>query len=73
MWSKAREYSVMCKVSFSFMILDPNLSYTSKVLSHEIDSMKPAEIKIIDFGSACREDRTVYSYIQVSISHFCDL
>ncbi|KAI4340804.1 hypothetical protein MLD38_025607 [Melastoma candidum] len=27
-------------------------------------SMKPAEIKIIDFGSACMEDRTVYSYIQ---------
>ncbi|XP_042030295.1 dual specificity protein kinase YAK1 homolog isoform X1 [Salvia splendens] len=27
-------------------------------------SVKPAEIKIIDFGSACREDRTVYSYIQ---------
>lgn len=25
---------------------------------------KPGEIKIIDFGSACREDRTVYSYIQ---------
>lgn len=24
-----------------------------------------AEIKLIDFGSACREDRTVYSYIQV--------
>ncbi|XAR71537.1 Non-specific serine/threonine protein kinase [Bertholletia excelsa] len=27
-------------------------------------SIKPAEIKIIDFGSACMEDRTVYSYIQ---------
>ncbi|KGN50407.1 dual specificity protein kinase YAK1 homolog isoform X2 [Cucumis sativus] len=27
-------------------------------------SAKPAEIKIIDFGSACLEDRTVYSYIQ---------
>ncbi|XP_048138332.1 dual specificity protein kinase YAK1 homolog isoform X2 [Rhodamnia argentea] len=27
-------------------------------------SMKPAEIKIIDFGSACVEERTVYSYIQ---------
>uniref|UniRef100_A0A5B7A0F1 Putative ATP binding protein isoform 1 n=1 Tax=Davidia involucrata TaxID=16924 RepID=A0A5B7A0F1_DAVIN len=27
-------------------------------------SVKPAEIKIIDFGSACIEDRTVYSYIQ---------
>lgn len=27
-------------------------------------SVKPAEIKIIDFGSACMEDRTVYSYIQ---------
>ena len=26
---------------------------------------KPAEIKIIDFGSACMENRTVYSYIQV--------
>ncbi|CAO2832278.1 unnamed protein product [Amaranthus hypochondriacus] len=25
---------------------------------------KPAEIKIIDFGSACMEDKTVYSYIQ---------
>ncbi|KAL8141538.1 hypothetical protein V2J09_014570 [Rumex salicifolius] len=25
---------------------------------------KPAEVKIIDFGSACMEDRTVYSYIQ---------
>ncbi|KAM1407711.1 hypothetical protein ACFX2F_002253 [Malus domestica] len=28
------------------------------------NSVKPAEIKIIDFGSACMEDRTVYSYIQ---------
>ncbi|XP_042515124.1 dual specificity protein kinase YAK1 homolog [Macadamia integrifolia] len=27
-------------------------------------SVKPVEIKIIDFGSACMEDRTVYSYIQ---------
>ncbi|XP_030937038.1 dual specificity protein kinase YAK1 homolog isoform X2 [Quercus lobata] len=27
-------------------------------------SVKPAEIKNIDFGSACMEDRTVYSYIQ---------
>lgn len=27
-------------------------------------SVKPAEIKIIDFGSACMENRTVYSYIQ---------
>ncbi|KAK0577699.1 hypothetical protein LWI29_037221 [Acer saccharum] len=27
-------------------------------------SVKPAEIKIIDFGSACMDDRTVYSYIQ---------
>ncbi|KNA04206.1 hypothetical protein SOVF_201830 isoform A [Spinacia oleracea] len=27
-------------------------------------SMKPAAIKIIDFGSACMEDKTVYSYIQ---------
>ncbi|XP_022969717.1 dual specificity protein kinase YAK1 homolog isoform X2 [Cucurbita maxima] len=27
-------------------------------------SAKPAEIKIIDFGSACMEARTVYSYIQ---------
>ncbi|OVA18381.1 Protein kinase domain [Macleaya cordata] len=27
-------------------------------------SLKPGEIKIIDFGSACMEDRTVYSYIQ---------
>ncbi|XP_019195422.1 PREDICTED: dual specificity tyrosine-phosphorylation-regulated kinase 1B [Ipomoea nil] len=26
--------------------------------------VKPAEVKIIDFGSACMEDRTVYSYIQ---------
>ncbi|CAA0820121.1 yeast YAK1-related gene 1 [Striga hermonthica] len=27
-------------------------------------SVKPVGIKIIDFGSACMEDRTVYSYIQ---------
>ncbi|GMJ11322.1 yeast YAK1-related gene 1 [Hibiscus trionum] len=27
-------------------------------------SVKPAGIKIIDFGSACMEERTVYSYIQ---------
>uniref|UniRef100_A0A1S3DVJ8 Dual specificity protein kinase YAK1 homolog n=2 Tax=Cicer arietinum TaxID=3827 RepID=A0A1S3DVJ8_CICAR len=27
-------------------------------------NVKPAEIKIIDFGSACMENRTVYSYIQ---------
>lgn len=33
------------------------------------DSVRPAEIKIIDFGSACAEDQTVYSYIQVRISY----
>ncbi|PWA81219.1 YAK1-like protein [Artemisia annua] len=27
-------------------------------------SVKPPEVKIIDFGSACMEDHTVYSYIQ---------
>ncbi|KAL4557281.1 hypothetical protein LXL04_035454 [Taraxacum kok-saghyz] len=27
-------------------------------------SVKPAAVKIIDFGSACMEDHTVYSYIQ---------
>ncbi|KAL6552905.1 hypothetical protein OROGR_006747 [Orobanche gracilis] len=27
-------------------------------------SVKQAKVKIIDFGSACMEDRTVYSYIQ---------
>nr|XP_043614835.1 dual specificity protein kinase YAK1 homolog [Erigeron canadensis] len=27
-------------------------------------SVKPAAVKIIDFGSACMEDNTVYSYIQ---------
>lgn len=27
-------------------------------------NVKPAEIKIIDFGSACPENQTVYSYIQ---------
>ncbi|WOL09496.1 hypothetical protein Cni_G18249 [Canna indica] len=27
-------------------------------------SVKPTEIKVIDFGSACMEGRTVYSYIQ---------
>ncbi|KAL6008622.1 dual specificity protein kinase yak1 [Asimina triloba] len=27
-------------------------------------SMRPPEVKVIDFGSACMEDRTVYSYIQ---------
>ena len=27
--------------------------------------MKPTEIKIIDFGSACMEVKTIYSYIQV--------
>ncbi|XP_071713015.1 dual specificity protein kinase YAK1 homolog [Rutidosis leptorrhynchoides] len=27
-------------------------------------SAKPPEVKIIDFGSACMEDQTVYSYIQ---------
>ncbi|XP_038996719.1 dual specificity protein kinase YAK1 homolog isoform X3 [Hibiscus syriacus] len=27
-------------------------------------SVEPTEIKIIDFGSACMEERTVYSYVQ---------
>lgn len=27
-------------------------------------SLKPAEIKVIDFGSACMEKQTIYSYIQ---------
>lgn len=36
----------------------------------ENDSVKRGEIKIIDFGSACMEDRTVYSYIQVCNSAF---
>lgn len=37
----------------------------------ENNSVKPAEIKIIDFGSACTEDRTVYSYIQVHAYDYC--
>ncbi|MCH85454.1 putative ATP binding protein [Trifolium medium] len=32
--------------------------------AHKELSVKQAEIKIIDFGSACMENRTVYSYIQ---------
>lgn len=28
-------------------------------------SLNAAEVKLIDFGSACMENRTVYSYIQV--------
>lgn len=64
----------MHKVSYSLMILDYLILFASYLSSisgacHEIDSVKPAEIKIIDFGSACMEDRTVYSYIQVNISH----
>lgn len=29
-------------------------------------SLRTAEIKLIDFGSACMEEQTVYSYIQVN-------
>ena len=31
-------------------------------------SVRIPEVRIIDFGSACMENRTVYSYIQVSLS-----
>ena len=47
------------------IVLHATFRYT---VPHLIGSVKPAEIKIIDFGSACMEDRTVYSYIQVSFS-----
>ena len=30
-------------------------------------SLRTAEIKLIDFGSACMEEQTVYSYIQVCV------
>lgn len=62
----------MHKVSCSLVMLDCLKCFIifcifSSRVCCKIDSVKPAEIKIIDFGSACMEDRTVYSYIQVTI------
>ncbi|KAH0885367.1 hypothetical protein HID58_061463 [Brassica napus] len=36
----------------------------SKQVFRFLDIVKPTEIKIIDFGSACMEVKTIYSYIQ---------
>lgn len=74
LWFKARKYSFMYKV-----ICGDKLLFSPQLFSLNVytrlwvclfftvgnSSAKPAEIKIIDFGSACLEDRTVYSYIQV--------
>ncbi|CAH2079528.1 unnamed protein product, partial [Thlaspi arvense] len=55
-----------------FELLDMNLYELIKINQFrglslsivQLFSKQPTEIKIIDFGSACMEDRTVYSYIQ---------
>lgn len=78
LWFKARKYSFMHEVSrgdkvlfFPFLFkFSPLHAYTSLLIFvfHCFlgnSNSKPAEVKIIDFGSACMEDRTVYSYIQV--------
>lgn len=61
----------MHKVVYSYDDLDSELGLTSYlvrlIVCCEYYSVKPAQIKIIDFGSACMEDRTVYSYIQVPV------
>lgn len=70
LWFKARKHSFVYKVSYSLMILRfliVSTCYSSSIsrVFHKNYSLKPTEIKIIDFGSACMENRTVYSYIQV--------
>jgi hypothetical protein len=51
-------YAIICR-------LTENVSESEIVIVMNFCRVKPAEIKVIDFGSACEEGRTVYSYIQV--------
>lgn len=74
LWSEAWEHSFMHKASFSdTMVGDIIVLHCLLILFSflHLGSVKPAEVKIIDFGSACMEDRTVYSYIQVTVASFC--
>ena len=71
LWSEAREYPSVYQVYFLASTLFTQLKSITLIklnsffFSIACISVKPTEIKIIDFGSACMEDRTVYSYIQV--------
>ena len=49
--------------SLSLMRIFLPLIFLFCCLDHS--SFQAAEIKLIDFGSACKEDQTVYTYIQV--------
>jgi serine/threonine protein kinase len=73
LWSEARKHSFMYEVGFLHED-DHKELYAAAISSWDFmypcfvhSSVKQAEIKIIDFGSACMENRTVYSYIQVYI------
>ena len=52
---------------FLFIKVDQGRVHSSSYLSDHCCSLESAELKLIDFGSACREFRTVYSYIQVQM------
>lgn len=56
LWSQARKYTIEVVSSIKF--------FGERVLVLSYFSLQSPQIKVIDFGSACHERQTVYTYIQ---------
>lgn len=69
LWSKTRKHphssNVSCFLSMSVLVSKNPVAWW---LLDEFCSVKTAAgVKVIDFGSACMEGKTIYSYIQVFV------
>lgn len=67
LWSKTRKHphssNVSCFLSMSVLVSKNPVAWW---LLNDFCSVKTAAgVKVIDFGSACMEGKTIYSYIQV--------
>ena len=55
---------VLSLAKFTLLLLTPCCAPTAQPENILLNNATSGEIKLIDFGSACFEHRTVYSYIQ---------